>query len=425
MLITADNFLHGNGRKMETEYIVIEEGCLARFDDILCNNGIDGVVAGLFDTNTVRAEGMFIPALDQVIVLNANNLHADENAVEAALSQLRDDVKVIAAFGSGTITDIARYCAKLKDLVFVSCPTAASVDGFCSSVCAMTFNHTKVTVPAVAPKIVVADLSVIKKAPDRLIKSGLGDILGKYVSLADWAIAHLITGEFYCETTVKLVRDALTAVTDLVKNDILSGDDFYLQTTYALLLSGLAMQLVGSSRPASGAEHHFSHLLTVAPDSLGIRTDALHGESVGVGTLAIAEYYHSIATKLQMNDDLVQTIQSAVDNIRQGGKCLRGIDFYRHSFHSLADALYDENRNDCLAEIDVKALRNKWDDIKQVILQIPSVEELTEIYDKLKMKSSLSDIGVEEGKKSLVVKLSPYMRNRLTLNRIMLLINGI
>lgn len=219
MLITANDFLYGNDRKLETEYIVIEENCLKNFSDILRQNGIDGVIAGLFDTNTLRAEGMVVPDIDQLIVLNVDNLHADEKAVETTLSQLRDDVTVIAAFGSGTITDIARYCAKLKNLILVSCPTAASVDGFCSSVCAMTFNGIKVTLPAVAPKTVIADLAVIKNASDRLIKSGLGDILGKYVSLADWKISSSITGEYYCENTVKLVKEALTAVTDLIRND--------------------------------------------------------------------------------------------------------------------------------------------------------------------------------------------------------------
>ncbi|MCH5152639.1 MAG: sn-glycerol-1-phosphate dehydrogenase [Clostridiales bacterium] len=424
MLINANNLLHGDDRRIETECIVIEEGCLHRFNDILRQCGVDGAIVGLFDTNTVRAVGMHVPAIDQMIVLNANNLHADEAAVRSTLLQLREDVKVIAAFGSGTVTDIARYCAKLKNLILVCCPTAASVDGFCSSVCAMTFNHTKVTVPAIAPKIVIADLAVIKNAPDRLVKSGLGDILGKYVSLADWKVAHLVTGEFYCEKTVKLVKDALNAVTDLVNNDILQGDDFYLQITYALLLSGLAMQLVGSSRPASGAEHHFSHLLTIAPPTLGIHTDALHGESVGVGTLAIAEHYRKLATELQMDDSLAQQIEKTVAVIRQK-KRIKNIAFYRRNFDTLADMLYKENENDCLAAVNAQSLQDNWQEIKQVLLDIPSVEELKSMYSKLGMKNSLSDIGVEESKKSLVIKLSPYIRNRLTFNRLSLLINEI
>ena len=423
MQITADSFFHGKEGRMETEYIVIEEGCLTKFGDILRQNGIDGVIAGLFDTNTVHAKGMVVPDIDQMIVLNANNLHADEAAVRSTLFQLREDVNVIVSFGSGTITDIARYCAKLKNLTLVCCPTAASVDGFCSSVCAMTFNHTKVTVPAVAPKVVIADLTVIKNAPDRLVKSGLGDILGKYVSLADWKIAHLVTGEYYCENTVKLVRDALSAITDLVKNNNLHGCEFYLQTTYALLLSGLAMQLVGTSRPASGAEHHFSHLLTVAPQALGIGNDALHGESVGVGTLAIVEYYRTVATKLQINDVVAQ-IEEAVERLRQG-KSLMDIDFYRSNFDTLAQTLYNENADDCLAKVNVKSLQDNWKEIQQIMSDIPSVEELKSIYLKLGMKSSLSDIGVDENKKQLLINLSPYMRNRLTFNRLSLLINRI
>lgn len=425
MVITASQITRGISRGVQTEYIVIEEGCLKNFREILRQNKIDGVVAGLFDANTIRAEGMSVPDIDQRIILDADGLHADEKAVEKTLSQLRGDVNVIAAFGSGTITDIARYCAKLKNLTFVSCPTAASVDGFCSSVCAMTFNGTKVTLAAVAPKVVIADLAVIKNAPVKLVKSGFGDILGKYVSLADWKISQLLTGEYYCEDTARLVRDALTSVTDAVKNNVSDGDGFYTQTTYALLLSGLAMQIVGSSRPASGAEHHFSHLVTVAPPSLGIRTDALHGESVGVGTLAVIRRYKAALERLQSPDGFAQELSARLSELHRSGGSLHNIGFYRGNFGELAETLYRENENDCLASVDVSVLKKRWDDVRQVVSDIPSADELEKIFRRLGMKTTLSDIDVDEAKKPLIMGLSPYIRNRLTLNRLLLLIDRI
>lgn len=423
MIITASQIKRGGLQSIETEYVVIEEGCLKNFKDILIQNKISGVVAGLFDSNTICAEGMFVPDLDQRIVLDADGLHADEKAVEQTLSQLRCDVEVIAAFGSGTITDIARYCAKQKNLVLVCCPTAASVDGFCSSVCAMTFNGVKVTVPSVAPKIVVADLSVIKNAPKRLVKSGLGDILGKYVSLADWRIAHLIDGEYYSEDIVQLVRGALVSVTDLVKNNVLNGNEFYTQITYALLLSGLAMQFIGSSRPASGAEHHYSHLISVAPPSLGITSNALHGESVGIGTLTLVGHYKNAVARMLKHDGCLQKIITELTKLRQNGNRLYGLDFYCRNFGTLAEQLYRENENDCLASVKENLLQNNWKDVCRVIAEIPSVEQLKSIYIKLGMKTDLSDIGVDENKKELLVRLSPNIRNRLTLNRLLLLTN--
>jgi len=55
----------------------------------------------------------------------------------------------------------------------------------------------------------------------------------------------------------------------------------------ALVSSGVAMSIAGSSRPASGAEHLFSHQL----DRL-VPNGALHGHQVGVGSI-MTEYLHS------------------------------------------------------------------------------------------------------------------------------------
>lgn len=423
MRITASDIFGSDGRKTETELIVIEEGCLNKFEDIMHKCGLGGAVAGLFDSNTVKAIGMVIPEMDQTIVLNADNLHADERAVEETLEQLKDGINVIVSFGSGTVTDIARYCAKQKNINFVCCPTASSVDGFCSSVCAMTFNKVKVTLPAVAPKLVIADLNVIKNAPIRLTKSGLGDILGKYVSLADWEISDLITDEHYSEATAKLVKEALKEVTNLAENGAFESEEFYIKITYALILSGLAMQFEGSSRPASGAEHHFSHLLTISPESMGIRTDALHGESVGVGALAMSEYYSTAVQGLQFNDDVLRQAERTLVSLHKNGNNLHDINFYRRYFGASATILYDENKNDCLAKVNAKSLQDNWDKIKEIISKIPSVKELGEIYRKLGLKSSLRDLGVDESKKDIIIGLSPFVRNRLTFNRLTLLFN--
>lgn len=425
MQIDANRILQGYSGKTETQQIVVEEGSLRCFEKILRQNGIEGAVAGIFDTNTLRAKGMVVPQLDQTVLLDATNLHADEKAVEKTLSQLRSDVRVLAAFGAGTVTDIARYCAKQRNLAFVSCPTAASVDGFCSSVCAMTFNKTKVTLPGIAPKVVIADLSVIKNAPPHLVKSGLGDVLGKYVSLADWKIAHLVCGEYYCEKTVKLVRDALNAVTNLLKNNVVKDREFYFQTMFALLLSGLAMQIVGSSRPASGAEHHFSHLVTIAPSSSGFSSCALHGESVGVGTLEMAKRYHALAAKLQKGEEVAARAETELARLVQKSNCLRDVDFYRSNFGSLAEALFEENQNDCLAKVQPTLLRQNWQEITRAVSEIPTHEQLLLLFRKWGLKSSLSDLGIEENKLLKVVSLSPFVRNRLTLNRLTLLLEGI
>ena len=202
MLISGDKYgglcQCGRSHKIDTMLAVIENGCLEDFDRFVENSGLHGKRAAIYDENTYVAEGLKRPNAHQEIILSPDNLHADERATAIVLDKLETDTELIIAVGSGTIHDVVRYCAADRGIPFVSCPTAASVDGFCSTVSAMTWHGFKKTLPGVAPAVVLADLDVIRQAPLNLALSGVGDILGKYTALFDWNIAHILTGEYIC-----------------------------------------------------------------------------------------------------------------------------------------------------------------------------------------------------------------------------------
>ena len=284
----------GREHKMTTEFCVIESGCMAEFYNYINRYGISGFSVAIYDENTYNATMGVHPKVDKEIILSPENLHADNHGVAKAMEQLPDKCDYLIAIGSGTIHDITRYCAYEKGIPFVSCPTAASVDGFCSSVAAMTWDGYKKTFEAVAPKIVIADLDIISKAPIRLTNSGFGDMVGKVIALADWKISNVLIDEFFCTTIHDMTMDATKAVMNSAEK-IKSGDaSAFEKLTYGLLMSGLAMQMLGNSRCASGAEHHISHLIEMQPEGLDVKSDALHGEKVGVGTLICCRQYHKI-----------------------------------------------------------------------------------------------------------------------------------
>lgn len=95
------------------------------------------------------------------------------------------------------------------------------------------------------------------KAPYRLTASGISDLLGKYTAIADWRISHLVTKEYICERVCDLESQALETVCNNIEAIRQGSKEGYEQLMYGLILSGLAMQMVGNSRPASGSEHHF------------------------------------------------------------------------------------------------------------------------------------------------------------------------
>lgn len=394
----------GRNHPMDTRLAIVEAGCLNRLDEYAAQWGLSGFRAVVYDENTLRAKGMVPLAADQRIVLDPEGLHANEHGVALVMDQLSEQADYLVAVGSGTVHDITRYCAWLRGIPFVSCPTAASVDGFCSSVAAMTWEGAKKTLTAVAPRLVVADLNVIAQAPAYLARSGFGDMIGKYVALNDWRIAHILTGEFYCGRIARITEEATQAVLDSAPG-IAAGDmDAFGHLIYGLLLSGIAMQMMGNSRPASGAEHHISHCIEMEPEGLGVYSDALHGEKVGVGTLLSIREYHRLAQL---------PAESWGDYPGLDPRQIEGVFGQR-----LSRQIFDENRTDAAAGITGQQIRSHWDAIRGEIGKLPDPDALLETYRKLGVKSCLADIQVPDALEERLLDVSPMVRNRLTLMRL-------
>lgn len=398
----------GHDHKMTTELCIIEAGCLENIDEHIKNCGLNGFSVAIHDENTYRATNGLHPKVDKEIVLPPDNLHADNHGVALAMELIPENCNFLIAVGSGTIHDITRYCAYEKGIPFVSCPTAASVDGFCSSVAAMTWDGFKKTFEAVAPKIVIADLNIISKAPMFLTNSGFGDMIGKFIALADWKIAHALTGEYFCSKIHDMTMNATKAVTESAMAIKEGHINAYEKLIYGLLMSGLAMQMLGNSRCASGAEHHISHLIEMQPDGLGVKSDALHGEKVGVGTLLACQEYHRLKESNLKWMDYPEIGNSYIEDMF-GEK--------------LSLSIVKENEKDCSKGITAKLIEEKWDEICNIIDTIPTYNELLEKYKILGVKSCLCDINVPEEKSNLLLEYSPLVRNRLTLMRLRRAIN--
>ena len=395
----------GQTHEMTTQYCVIESGCLKAVTAYMRQFGMEGYCVAVYDENTYTATADRHPQVDAEVVLPAEDLHANEHGVALLEERLPRETKVLIAIGAGTIHDITRYCAYQRSIAFVSCPTAASVDGFCSSVAAMTWNGCKKTLTAVAPKIVVADLDVIKNAPIRLAKSGFGDMVGKYISLTDWKIGNILTGEYYCDQIAQMTFGATEAVIQSIDGILAGEESAYQKLTYGLLLSGLAMQMIGNSRPASGAEHHISHIIEMQPESLDVASDALHGEKVGVGTLLVMGEYQRLVGKQEVSFSDFAPYPSAKIHAVFGKK--------------MSEEIIRENQQDAAAGISAETLSVNFDAMLHELEKLPAIEALEKLYHKAQIKSCLEDIGVPNKKKEALLKYAPMVRNRITLLRLL------
>jgi glycerol-1-phosphate dehydrogenase [NAD(P)+] len=211
-------------------------------------------------------------------------LKADDDAVAAVRTRLVDEEPdALIAVGSGVITDIARYAAHLDDRDFVSVPTAASMDGYASGVAALERDGVKVTHPARPPRAIFASLPVLAAAPSDMTRAGIGDLLGKATAGVDWLAAHLLYGEPHDAGAAARVAAATSDAAGHV-SEILRGEPAAVRGLVSgLIESGIAMAIVGSSRPASGCEHHVSHFLDLQA-ARGRRPPAAHGLQVGYAT---------------------------------------------------------------------------------------------------------------------------------------------
>lgn len=418
MKIDVKEFLKpcGCGRKHEivVDDIIIDSGAVKELPEILKRSAYADKksLVMICDENTYEAAGRqveeLVPELKK-IVLDPENLHANEHGVEAAKKGLDEigDVDLMIAVGSGTIHDITRYHAYEMKIPFFSIPTAASVDGFVSTVAAMTWHGFKKSFTAVSPIVVIADTDIFKKAPLRLTASGVSDLLGKYTALSDWKITHLLTGEYICDEICKMEYEALDRLRASLGGLTTGDKDAYENLMYGLLLSGLAMQMTGNSRPASGAEHHMSHLWEM--EVINDYIDFYHGEKVGVGLVLASKIYHKAAERMlegdfQVKDSMPVETDLIQENFNKPG---------------MYEIIMEENTPNLLDEVDSAKLIEYKEEIASIIREIPTAEELIAMIDQVEGVKSLEDLGFDESYQAKTANLSPYVRARITFMRLL------
>ena len=393
----------GREHTLETKKVVVEYNALANFEQYMEDVGLAGKRrAVVYDTMVYQlTEGKHVKA-DQEIVLEAKGLRAEDTLIEEMMKQL-DDPEVIVAFGAGTIMDFGRYPAYKLGIPFVAIPTLASSDGFTANICSAILNGQKKSTPMCAPILVVADLDIIKGAPARLVASGINDILAKYISLTDWRIAHLVADEYYCPMVAELAEHALMLMREAADKYAATGVADHEAMTMAQMESGLTMQLLNHSRAASGAEHLMAHLVELHPPRFE-KAEGIHGECVGVGTFECIKVYHELAKKTPK----AKPFQPLTE------------EWVREKFgERLMPGIMKENENDVLATFPSQNIVDHWDEIRELIAKIPPVEEMEKLYSDCHCKYRPEDIGIDPSLADEMLEISAAIRNRLTLIRML------
>ena len=209
--------------------------------------------------------------------ISPGNSLNDAKALVETLKPKKFDA--IVGVGGGRVIDLCKYAATLLEIPMISVATNLAHDGVASPVSILENNGGRGSFGVNAPLAVVIDLDAIKLAPDRFIKAGIGDVLSNLSAVKDWELAVKENNEKMDGLAASMARISAEAL--LGRADSIGSDDFLIALSEALVLSGIAMGIAGTSRPCSGACHEISHAIDLLfPD----RTQP-HGEQVGVGAL--------------------------------------------------------------------------------------------------------------------------------------------
>lgn len=209
-----------------------------------------------YETIRDRAQALVLSGGEHVLV-------PDEAAIAKIEDRLPEGADLIVGVGSGVINDLCKHVSFTHGLPYAIAATAPSMDGYASVGAALILGGMKVTLNARPPMAIIADTRVLAGAPMEMIKSGWGDIVGKYSCLNDWKLSRLLRGEYFCQTVYDLVMETARRVEALASGVAAREEEAVAQLMEALVVVGIAMSYVGNSRPASGSEHHLSHYFEI------------------------------------------------------------------------------------------------------------------------------------------------------------------
>lgn len=294
----------GKSHKVDIQAIRVGSGVIQELPGILRDLGASHIFL-VTDNYTYEAAGRQVEQLlDQAglsyhkrVFQTETPLVPNEYALGSVLAAMTSQDDMLLAVGSGTLNDVTKYVSARTGIPYVIAATAPSMDGYASTVAPTILDGFKTTLPAVYPAAIVADVDILKDAPMPMLTAGFGDIIGKFTSLADWRLSHQLNGEYYCPEVAGVIEAAVETCAANAKALAQREPQAIQAVTEALILSGLAMGMVGVSRPASGAEHQMAHYWEMDALRRG-EEHPLHGNAVGVGTVLAASLYEMAAEYL-------------------------------------------------------------------------------------------------------------------------------
>ncbi|MBO4219307.1 MAG: sn-glycerol-1-phosphate dehydrogenase [Clostridia bacterium] len=339
----------------------------------------------------------------------------DEKTVGSAFMHYDPEYDGLISVGSGVMNDTGKIISRFTGRPYIVAATAPSMDGYASSTSSMERDGLKISLNSRIADVIVGDTDILKKAPDMLLSAGMGDILAKYVAICEWRISHLINGEYYCEETASLVREAIRRCVANIPG-LLKRDEKAVEAVFTgLIMSGSAMFFCGSSRPASGTEHYFSHIWDMRSLAFGTPS-SLHGIQCAIGTVETAMLYEKLK---KIDPDTQKALDHASSfDLKEWHRKLR--DFIGPGAEIMISLENTEKKYD--TELHGKRLEKivrNWEGILRIVEEeIPDVEDLKRFCSEAGCPAGPEDIGLTRSIVPMTFECTKDVRDKYILSRL-------
>ena len=388
----------GKTHPFTVSHICVEKGAVARLPEYMAEFQCKKPFL-LADKNTFAAAGNTVCAelgkagiAYKKYIFTTGEIEPDEKAVGSAIMHFDATCDLVIAIGSGVMNDIGKILANTAHLPYFIVGTAPSMDGYASATSSMTVDGLKVSLPSKCADVIIGDVDVLKNAPMRMLQAGLGDMLAKYISIAEWRMANEITGEYYCERVAALIRTALKRCVDNAEG-LLNRDEEAVKAVFeGLVIGGVAMAFAGVSRPASGVEHYFSHVWDMRGVEFGAKVD-LHGIQCAVATNIAAGLYEKV---LKITPDKEKALAYAkafvYEDWAEELRKLLGLGAEAMIALEAKEQKYSVEKHEKRLEI----ILEKWEKIQAIIREeIPAQKEIEGVLDKIGAPKAVQEIGID------------------------------
>ncbi len=407
----------GRMHSIEPREIVYCDDAVGRLPALAAGESDGRAVCVLSDTRTRRAAGAAVAD-----AMKSSGWDVHELAVEdppGGRSPVCDDTTkdklsaelcrpdIIVPVGAGVVSDLGKWLAFEHDLPCVTFATAASMNGYASANVAPAIEGVKELLRARPPVAVISAAPVLAEAPYELTAAGLGDVLAKSVSSADWKLNAVLFGEYYCPRAVSLIADIEPLYLENPEAIRDRRADAIEALYEALLLTGAAMTMAETSAPASGGEHLISHALDMMAARDGVEHD-LHGRQVGLGTVLASALYRRV---LEVESPRPVAPPEDVDRAFWG---------------SLADAVaghYAQKMPKYAAAADAITAGDTWDKLREALSRmVRPPERIRDVLGRASAAATAEGISCTRERLLAAVTHAHELRSRFTVLDLALLL---